>query len=507
MDIPRNYNRHLTSEPHNYERVQNAFNSLMKGIITNTYGIKGKLGCFYDVKLLTSNITLRGVQSITKDGGLNGEGEYFSYDVDTPVLVLCTDGKLGQGEAYIFSAFTTVGSYDSFYKEGNLQDYNERLNGAMFSQPFNHPNRIAQEDAYFKVVNVRNLESPYNNPDFYSSSDSERDIARARPGYIEMHNRDGTSVYYNSSDSVHYTDGNHIIVSAGHRKSKCEVYMDLAKRHLNKSKLYSGKFEDIPEIEQQDKEIQSPVSLVSSTSDFVLDNQYLALQEYKLATIYCGLAKQCSTTDYSRQNVLSSMNQTLFNQVGSGNLITDNFKPKESSIVPARGNYNNVRKFKEEELPELIIVLHETVVSYEGAKSIMTNGSYQASYHVLLKRDGEVVYVVDPDKSAYSNGPSAYKGVKYGTSVNSFSYNISFVSPSDGYGNELTHSGYTEEQYRSAAWVISRTGISRDRITTHEQVAKEAGRTDRIDPRSFDYSKLNYYLNQFPSERVINFGI
>lgn len=511
MDIPRNYNRHLTSEPHNYEKVQNSFSTLKKGLVTNTYNLEGRLGVFYDVKLLDSGVTLTGVKSLIRDAGLNGEGEYFAYDVDTPVLLLFTEGKLGQGEGFIIGGFTTEGDYNSFYKEGKLQGLNERLDGELYNQPFNHPNRISQEDAYFKVINSKSITDVYNSPEFYKDS-LERDKARPVPGIIEMHNRDGTSVRYNIGDSINYVDGNHIVISGGKRKTKCEAYMELSKRHLQKAKLYIGDISLLTE-EEQDSSIQSPLKINLTQAQFSLSNQSVVEQELILAGIYCDLAKKCNEMGNAKLSVVDNLSSNFTpwgdNSSLNGSVTNSNYTPKQSTSSVPNSNYGE-RYYGDtsQQLPSMIVVLHETVIDAATTLKAISDPNKQISYHAVIEKTGEIVYLTNSTKRAYGSGtPSSFNGESYNNSVNGFSYQISLETSEDGRGNGSSHSGYTDQQYNSLAWLVARTGIPKERVTTHKAVAEGAGRNDRTDPRSFDWQKFYFYLNQFESKGVIDFGL
>jgi hypothetical protein len=166
---------------------------------------------------------------------------------------------------------------------------------------------------------------------------------------------------------------------------------------------------------------------------------------------------------------------------------------------------------------EPIIVLHETVSSIWSA--LNTFLAYQpvednqASYHTLIKRDGTLYYIVPPDKRAFGAGNSVFaspKGKeavqtnrKFSASVNNFAYHISFETPADGRGNSRTHSGYTDAQYRSLAWLVAKTGVPDSRITTHKAVDRSRS---RMDPRSFDTAKFQSLLSKFPRTKEIAIG-
>ncbi|MGR3278760.1 N-acetylmuramoyl-L-alanine amidase [Acaryochloris marina NIES-2412] len=155
-----------------------------------------------------------------------------------------------------------------------------------------------------------------------------------------------------------------------------------------------------------------------------------------------------------------------------------------------------------------LIVLHETVGSGMSAirhfQTPHPRDEDQASYHALIFLDGTIVYLVPPENRAFgagnsvfvgANGPEAVKtNPDLPASVNNFAYHIALETPPDGNHNGPSHRGYSEAQYQSLAWLIARTGVPSQRVTTHAGVDRSG---ERSDPRSFDFSKFNAMLQQF----------
>ena len=120
---------------------------------------------------------------------------------------------------------------------------------------------------------------------------------------------------------------------------------------------------------------------------------------------------------------------------------------------------------------DYLAVLHETVWTASSAinffQTYHPRDEDQASYHAIVDRDGTVIYIVPPDKRAYGAGNSVFEGTSgaetattnpaFSSSVNNFAYHVSLVTPSDGQDNAPTHSGYTDAQYQSLAWLLART--------------------------------------------------
>ncbi len=166
---------------------------------------------------------------------------------------------------------------------------------------------------------------------------------------------------------------------------------------------------------------------------------------------------------------------------------------------------------------EPLLVLHETVSSGQSAinyfQSAQPNDNNQASYHALVMLDGTIVYLVPPDKRAFGAGQSAFSGPggleaiqtnrKFSASVNNFAYHVSLETPLNGRHNGNTHGGYTNNQYYSLAWLVAKTNIPENRITTHQGVDRSGLRKD---PRSFDRSLFSRLLRLFPRTNEIAVG-
>lgn len=164
---------------------------------------------------------------------------------------------------------------------------------------------------------------------------------------------------------------------------------------------------------------------------------------------------------------------------------------------------------------DYIVVLHETVGSAMSAINTFQTphprDDDQVSYHTLIAEDGTVIYIVPPEQRAFGAGDSVFSSVKgeeavftnpgFPSSVNNFAYHISLETPSDGRNNNAaTHSGYTEAQYQSLAWLLGRTNIPDDRITTHRAVDRSGS---RMDPRSFQSERMYALLHEYSSRQAL----
>lgn len=163
-----------------------------------------------------------------------------------------------------------------------------------------------------------------------------------------------------------------------------------------------------------------------------------------------------------------------------------------------------------------IIVLHETGYSASSAINFFqvahSDEGVQASYHALIKLDGTVVYLVPPEKRAFGAANSVFESPqgletvqtnpKLPASVNNFAYHVSLETPPDSYdsNSQQTHSGYTEAQYKSLAWLVAQSQVPDYRITTHHLVDRSG---KKVDPINFDGSKFLNLLNTFRQTRPI----
>jgi hypothetical protein len=155
-----------------------------------------------------------------------------------------------------------------------------------------------------------------------------------------------------------------------------------------------------------------------------------------------------------------------------------------------------------------LAVLHETVGSVASTLNTFRtphkHDSHQVSYHALISLDGTIIYLVPSDKRAFGAGNSVFESpfgietVKTNPnlppSVNNFAYHISLETPPDGRGNHPTHTGYTDRQYQSLAWLLAISNIPDERITTHKIVDRSG---HRFDPRSFDFDKFFNILHSY----------
>lgn len=159
---------------------------------------------------------------------------------------------------------------------------------------------------------------------------------------------------------------------------------------------------------------------------------------------------------------------------------------------------------------EFIAVLHETVGSAQSALNLFLTAhprdQDQVSYHTLIGRDGTIYYIVPPEKRAFGAGNSVFDGPNgpetvrtnpaFPPSVNNFAYHVSLETPGDGANQRRSHSGYTQAQYNSLAWLMAQTTIPDGRITTHQAVDRSGSRRD---PRSFDRQRFFSLLRRYPT--------
>lgn len=191
----------------------------------------------------------------------------------------------------------------------------------------------------------------------------------------------------------------------------------------------------------------------------------------------------------------------------------EQYKPKYVATTIHPSNYGDRHKVDVYGNPVKhppIVVLHETTGSLMSAihtfKTPHPNENNQVSYHAIIALDGTIIYLVPAEKRAFGAGNSAFRSssgletVKTNpdlpSSVNNFAYHISLETPPDGRGNgnRQNHSGYTDSQYKSLAWLLALSNIPDERITTHKAVDRSGNRSD---PRSFDFDRLFQILHTY----------
>jgi N-acetyl-anhydromuramyl-L-alanine amidase AmpD len=162
-----------------------------------------------------------------------------------------------------------------------------------------------------------------------------------------------------------------------------------------------------------------------------------------------------------------------------------------------------------------IIVLHETVGTADSAVNFFKtphpeSSATSASYHAIIRRNGEIIYTVPFIYRAFGAGNSVFMGAngaetvqthkQFPASVNNFALHFSLETPADGRNNGDVHSGYSKEQYRSLVWLTAFTKIPESRITTHKAVDRSRSRKD---PRSFDKALFSKMLRDYqPAART-----
>lgn len=210
----------------------------------------------------------------------------------------------------------------------------------------------------------------------------------------------------------------------------------------------------------------------------------------------------------------SDSSESSASQAGEKSAITrptPSYMPREEIVLIDPTNYGDrflldVNGNPANQRP--IIVLHETVASADSTLNFFRTphprDEDQASYHTLIRRNGTITYMVPGDKRAYGAGNSIFIGdqgpeavkthTRFPPSVNNFAYHISLETPGDGINNAASHSGYTEAQYQSLAWLVAKTGVADNRITTHKAVDRSQS---RMDPRSFSFPRFFQLLQTY----------
>ncbi|MBS3030325.1 MAG: N-acetylmuramoyl-L-alanine amidase [Dolichospermum sp. DET50] len=249
---------------------------------------------------------------------------------------------------------------------------------------------------------------------------------------------------------------------------------------------------------------------IASTSAAKTWNQYLPTQ-----------LKSSVTTQQKKRNLVPSpVKIHKINPIYTTTIAFAKYRPNFAQAKVDPSNYGDRYTADINGVPfnnQPIIVLHETTDSTSSAINFFQtphdDESVQASYHAIISLEGQVIYLVPPEKRAFGAGNSVFKGANgvetvqtnpnLPPSVNNFAYHVSLETPPDAWGknNIEAHSGYTEAQYNSLAWLIAQSQVSDDRITTHRAVDVGNG---KVDPLSFDFDKFFHKLHSFRQLETIN---
>lgn len=156
---------------------------------------------------------------------------------------------------------------------------------------------------------------------------------------------------------------------------------------------------------------------------------------------------------------------------------------------------------------KLLVVIHETAVSCSEVLDLHQSPTFKASYHACIGRDGTIFYLVAPEEKAYAAASSIFMNTDgeeehVNGSVDDFAYHIALESPVAVSEHDPIEAGFTEAQYKSLAWLISKTGINFDRVTTHGAI--KLAQTN--EPQNFFIAKLQGLWSPLKKERVLNFG-
>ncbi len=249
---------------------------------------------------------------------------------------------------------------------------------------------------------------------------------------------------------------------------------------------------------------------ISSTSAATTWNQYPPAQ-----------LQSAKTTQQKKRNLVPSpVKINKINPIYTTTIAFAKYRPSFAQAQVDPSNYGDRYTADIHGVPfnnQPIIVLHETTNSTSSAINFFRtphdDESVQASYHAIITLEGQVIYLVPPEKRAFGAGNSVFKGANgvetvqtnpnLSPSVNNFAYHVSLETPTDAWGknNIEAHSGYTEAQYNSLAWLIAQSQVPDERITTHRAVDVGNG---KVDPLSFDGDKFLNKLHSFRQLRTLN---
>ena len=146
-----------------------------------------------------------------------------------------------------------------------------------------------------------------------------------------------------------------------------------------------------------------------------------------------------------------------------------------------------------------IVVVHDSNGPAEGAISWSLDSRVKGSYHTIIRRAGEVIYLIPSWMKASACGPSSYMSkdgpISINGSVDPFAYSVCLEGPML----------YTVEQYYSLSYLISLMDIGREQVVVHGDVLDPVV-VDR-DPCVLDMDVLWKEVNRWEPKKEIYFGI
>ncbi len=154
-----------------------------------------------------------------------------------------------------------------------------------------------------------------------------------------------------------------------------------------------------------------------------------------------------------------------------------------------------------------LIVLRETVLDLPTTIALFQRNQgcnfAQASYQLLIGRNGQRVRIVAADARAYGAGDSCFGDLRLRTSganppsINNFSLHVSLESRAVGRGDTDAHAGYTPQQCRALAEQVLHWqdlyGVPMERVKTHAAVDRSHS---LYDPRSFRWDRFDRAYQQ-----------
>jgi N-acetyl-anhydromuramyl-L-alanine amidase AmpD len=246
-------------------------------------------------------------------------------------------------------------------------------------------------------------------------------------------------------------------------------------------------------VDKLDRSNSPPAQVTSKVASDTFDSQWMKLHQIYRAAPQWSVDALIAHEDSQLDDLMLS---------------TTSDTPPQYRIEAHRSNYGDrlARNTQGKLLQNKpLIVLHETTSAASGAVNTAltphARDEDQVSYHAVICQDGTIVYLVDPRKRAYGAGNSVFRwregfetvqtNKRLKSSVNNFAYHISLETPPDGYNEDAKHSGYSDAQYSSLAWLIAQSGVDTQRITTHLAIDRLG---ERQDPRSLEMDWLKQHL-------------
>lgn len=425
----------------------------------------------------------------------DGVGQYYPLEDGDPVIILAKEGNLEDG--LIIGSPYIVGNYEEYSVKGkainptkltpqSVDPYNS-------NQPYIHPDRIAEPDAFFWVIGGKKTNNTFNDPSFHYTKESKA-ANRPQPVSIEIRNKHGDYAIWCSGDHITYTDKDVIVVSNADGKSACQrhqetasYYMGIVKTMKQAFGLTDTKSEEVEEINTGEDIVSLMTGASKKVSEDLIDTPITSqIATATMQTVNESLQGEPDSILSQLTGATNQVAQQLIEDVNNPE-IEESDTQKENSILERtipyiNGLYNpshlQYAKSPHYQINELMKAARRSqrLAQSCNEKSMVTNVSNKKAMNVLspisssscamgdkecneipnefklneedTKRlqaiEGEMLVAIDPGHGGSDPGAIGYQGLKEKEVVLDISLKLSKALNGKGIKTVLTRESDTE---------------------------------------------------------------